>query len=333
MNKLRLIDAKPELVRIAGVTGMAFTDARFLTRLNRAIEELMNEGDWPGVVDRYHFKVYGGIIVLPGDLNRIAGVAADGTPREMMAPWYEFVASGPGPQESAGWLDHVIDRGETCVLQPIPGATATFLEVVGEVDERSDPEDDATRPKLIIRGWGEDGAWIRSTIGGARGDGLEVAINGDTEPKLTLSSVKFTGIASVIKPRTQGYVHLYCTIDDVRYHLATYAPNETLPSYRKYFVPNLDPKTTHTVLVRARKRFVLVRDDNDFLLVTHMGALESMIMALQKREEEDYVGYASLKAIAVDLLKKEAGAYRGTARKPAVTFSQGSAIGYMPHVR
>lgn len=333
MNKLRLKDAKPELARIAGVTGMQLTDARFLTRINRAIEELMNEGDWPGIVDRYRFSVYGGIIVLPADLNRIVGIAANGTPLETMAPWYEFVAGGPGPQEAHGWLDNVIDRGETSVLQPIPNAEATDLEVVGEVDERSDPDDDDTRPKIVVRGYGEDGAWIRSDIAGQRDDGLEIAINGDTAPKLTLSSVPFTAIESVIKPKTRGYVHLYCTIDGTRYHIASYAPNETLPSYRRYFVPLLDPDETHSVLVRARKRFIAVANDNDFLLITHMGALESMVMALQKKEDDDFAAYASHKAIAVDLLKKEALAYRGTARRPAITFSPGGSIGNIQHVR
>jgi len=333
MNRLRLIDAKSELARVAGAAGMAVTDARFLTRLNRATEELMNAGDWPGVVDRYRFAVYGGIVVLPGDLNRIVGVAANGSALEMAAPWYEFVASGPGPQEAHGWIDNVIDRGETCVLQPIPNGTATTLEVVGEVDERTTPGDNNARPLLTIRGYGADGAWVRTGTGDARKDGLDVAINGDTGDKTTLSSSQFTGIDSIIKPRTRGYVHLYCTIDSVRYHLATYAPGETLPSYRKYFVPFLDPEETHTVLVRARKRFIPVRNDNDFLLITHMGALESMLMALQKREEEDYAGYASLRSIAVGLLKEESSAYRGQARRPAVVMSQGAAIGFIPHVR
>lgn len=329
MNKLRLIDAKPDLTRIAGVTGMAVTDARFLTRLNRAIEELMNEGDWPGIVDRYRFTIAGGVIVLPRELNRILGVAADGLPMEMVSPWYEFVASGPGPQDEGGWTDNVIDRGETCTMLPIPDGSHAALEVEADLDERTA----GVRPSLIVRGYDQNGKWIRSEIDAVQADGIKIQINGDTPPRLVLSAVEFSSVESIIKPLTKGFVRLYCTIDGRRYLLGNYAPTETLPTYRQYFVPTLNANDTHTVIVRARKRFTPVRVDNDFLLVTHMGALESMVMALQKREEENFASYAALKAIAVGLLKKEALAYRGQVRKPAITISKSAAIGYMPSVR
>lgn len=330
MKKLRLIDAATELSRIMGASGMAVTDARVLTRLNRAIEELMNKGDWPGILDRYRFAVYGGMITLPGDLERIVSVAANGLPVDMVSPWYEFAANGPGPQDSQTWVDVALDRGEACTIQPIPAGEPCQLQVVGELDERVS----GVRPKILIRGYNADGAWVRSDIAGTRSDGIELEINGDTAPKQVNSPFNFTGVEAVIKPRTKGYVSLYAQGSTARYHLATYAPNETLPTYRKYFIPILDQSATNKILVRARKRFIPVRSDNDFLLITNMGALEEMLAALQCRKTNDINGYYGHKKAAVELLKEEAKSYLGEpAKKPAITFGRGFGTGGVDHVQ
>jgi hypothetical protein len=329
MIKRTLSQVRPELSRIAATSGLAVTDPTFIRRLNHATEELMNAGDWPGIVDRYRFAVYGGLITLPGDLNAVLGVAIDGSALEMASPWYEFVAAGPGPQDGTTWIDNVLDRGEACTIQQIPAETPCTLEVEGTFDERVDGD----RPSLIIRGYDENGEWIRSSIGGTQDDGLAVAINGDTNPKLIESSVDFLSVESVIKPQTKGFVRLYANNDGTRYHLATYAPDETVPSYRRYAIPFASPEKLHTVMVRARKRFVPVDSDNDILLISNMPALETMLMAIQKREADDFSAYGSLRQVAVALLSEEATAYRGKTRKPAITFSQGSSLGYIPHVR
>lgn len=329
MIKRTLSQVRPELSRIAATCGLAVTDARFVTKLNTATEELMNAGDWPGIVDRYRFKVYGGLITLPGDLNAIVGVAIDGSPLEMASPWYEYVASGPGPQEGVTWIDNVLDRGEACTIQQVPEETPCTLEVEGVIDERTD----LVRPTLIVRGYDENGEWLRSEIDGEQADGIEIEINGDTAPKLTASIVSLLAVESTIKPVTKGFVRLYANDGATRYHLATYAPKETVPSYRRYAIPFATEEDLHTVMVRARRRFVPVSNDNDILLISNMPALESMITAIAKREADEFSAYAALRTVAVTLLKEEAQAYRGKTRKPAITFSQGASIGYIPDVR
>jgi len=331
MIQLTLKDARPELSRIAGVTGFRVTDDRFLDRLNRAIEELMHEGDWPGVVDRYRFAVFGGLITLPGDLERILGIALDGgSPLAMSSPWYEFVQNGPGPQEERGWLDTVLDRGECCTFQGIPDdGTAYTLRVYGRVDERVNGE----RPKILLRGFDGNGGWIRTQMGEDWIDGVEVEINGDTAPFFIIPPMGFRMVEAVLKPQTRGTVDIKATNGAAVYHLASYAPIETHPSYRRYFVPFLDPAITHNVLIRARKRFVPVRDDNDFLLISHMGALGAMLKALQKSDADDIGGYFNFKKIAVGLLNKEARSYFGEAVNPVMTFAPGFGMGGIPHIQ
>lgn len=330
MNRITLKDARPELARLAGVTGFNALDSRFLARLNRAIEELMNAGDWPGVVDRYRFRNFDGLITLPAEFQRIVGVAIDNVPMEMRSPWFEFVQDGPGQQDSTGWVDLVLDRGDVCTFQPIPDdGTEYTLRVVGEVDERESGE----RPAIIVRGYDADGEPVRTDIDGARSDGEAVAINGDTVPKQTDSVTAFSEVTAVIKPETRGNVDLYATNGTDTIHIARYSPREKTPSYRQYFVPGIASEAGHTVLVRARRRFIPVRDDNDFLLISNMGALESMLMALQKREAEDLINYMGLRKVAIGLLADEAKRYLGASRKPVITFARDFGIGSIPHVQ
>ncbi len=330
MIKRTLKELRPELTRVAAMTGLTASDPRFVTKLNLALEELFNEGDWPGVVDRYRFTTYGGLVVIPGDLDRIMQVAFDATPVEMRQEWFEFLQFGPGVQDGNTWFDAMIDRGETCLFREIPDV-GYKLKVKGRVDER----EDGVRPKIRILGYDENRRWIRTADGdGVLQDGFEVEIDGDSGSKAVTTNAAITGIVGVQKPVTKGFVDFYSVKDgEADYHIATYAPRETTPSYRQYTIPFVASDDTASVIARCRRRFVPVVNDTDVVPISNLPALESMVMAIQKREAEDYAGYAALKSIAVDLLNKEANAYRGVQRKPALTFSESALIGAIPHVQ
>jgi hypothetical protein len=149
---------KSELVRVGGITGFNITDPRIKARFNQGTQELMNEGDWPGVVDRYLFHVSDGNIVLPSFLDRIMGVAVNGLPYEMRSPWFEFVEYGPGYNNGIDWLDVVIDRDEQPVSACLPVGTGYVLYTVGEVDERTA----GIRPYITVQGRKSNGRDVRS---------------------------------------------------------------------------------------------------------------------------------------------------------------------------
>lgn len=328
MIRRTLAEVRPELSRIAGESGMALTDTRFLKILNRATEELMSEGDWPGVVDRYRFAAYSGLITLPGDLNRIMAVAVDDVPIEMRSDWYEFMQAGPGIQDSNSWLDAAIDRGEACTFRDMPDE-GYKLKVVTQVDERVA----TVRPTINVQGYDEDGGWIRSESGGVYSDGLKLELNGDTGARETITAGDVTALEAVIKPVTRGEVSLYAHNNSESVHLATYAPRETHPSYRRYFIPFLVKEEESTVLIRARRRFVPIREESDFLIITNLPALESMIMAIRRRETDNLDDYFKFRMTAIKLLQKEAEAYRGKSNKPVITFGRGFGMDGVHHVQ
>lgn len=328
MRRVLYKDIKAELARLAGVSGVAVNDPRLLLRLNKAQEELVHEGDWLGVVDRYNFVAYDGNIVLPADFERIVGFSANYTPQEMRAAWYEFVLDGPGPQEDFSGVDGVLDRGHVCTFRQVPTTGGPyFLRVYGTMDERVS----GVRPKIIVQGYDNNGQWVRSLIDGVMEDGIEIEINGDSGTHMLETDFGWTHIEAVIKPETKGEVQFWLWDNEEEYHIATYAPRETRPFYRSYFVPSLSSQLQHYILLRARRRFIPIARDNDALLISNLNALESMMIALKKREAEDANGYATFKGAAVDILRKESASCNGKSRKPAITFVPGFGMGEVAH--
>lgn len=334
---------KAELARVAGSSGMSMNDVRVREIFNEATEELMNEGDWPGVVDRYQFRIRNGHIILPYFLDRIMGVAVNNTAYSLRSPWYEFVEYGPGTQNQCNWIDAVIDRDETAIQVPMPCGTAWSLYTVCEVDERVAN----VRPTLIVQGRNGANRIVRTYAGTAWMDGETLELNGDTDPFTFAGTALFSEITNVIKPETNGYVELWGTNGTSNELLASYAPDETNPSYHAYFLPTLsreidccclpcnddNPERYATVLVRGRKRFIPVNSDNDPCIISNIPAMKAMFMAIQWKQTNNFESYAAYKATAVDIMKKEAAGYRGRTKTPTLTFGRGASLGYMPVVR
>lgn len=334
-------------------------DARIKELANQAIEELMNEGDWPGVVDRYLFRSENGHIVLPAFLDRIMGVAINNIPYSLKSPWYEFVEYGPGPQGDCNWVDSVIDRDEVAIQAQFPDVDdgPWTLYTKCEVDEMVD----GVRPTILVNGSAGNGRVVRTNAGTAWINGEELELNGDTPDYTFYGTSVFESVTSVIKPETNGYIELWATNGDSAEDilLATYSPEQTNPSFHAYFLPALkncwgmgtilngccwcpsgdnDGQDNNgpqdiTVLLRGRRRYAPILSDNDELIISNIPALISMMMAVWKREVSDPVGYGGYKAAAIDIMNKEAKSYRGKTKTPALTFTMGGSVGTMPYVR
>ncbi len=350
MIQRTLKQVRSELQAVAGTTGMNVSDSRFTDRLNLCQQELMDTGDYPGVVDRWLFKAdqATGHVALPSFLDRLMSVTVDDVPRTIVSPWYEFYQYGPGQQDDYTaygrarrcWIDVVMDRGETPVQVPIPDSNSGMdgpwvLRIYPAVDETVGAE----IPVINVQGLDDDGLIIRSLTDGTAGDyytGLNIPI--DFAQGYVETTQQYSKITGVIKPATNGYVKItaWNGVDEVE--LSNYAYNETTPSYRRYYIPAIHNRGRSGVrekvlLGRCRKRFVPVSEDDDLLIISNINALKSMIIAQWKRDAGDYEAYGIQKQTAVDILKREAEGYHGKSRIPSITFQRGYPVGPSPCVR
>jgi hypothetical protein len=325
-----------EIARICGSTGMSTADPRVMAYVNAAIEELMNEGDWPTIIDRLRFKMTTGHLVLPGDYDRMLYCTIDRIPRVMQSPWFEFVgygldtleagASVPMENELFPRFEGVLDKDAVATFENIDedDGNTYYPRVYGTADERIS----GVRPNIIIQGYDSAGNWIRTSDGsGGYIDGISIAINGDTTPFYIQSSQSISNITGIIKPVTKNSVLLYASTatGSVNNYIGQYISKDTTPIYRQYSVPGLGDDHVHHVLARCRRRFVPVTGDNDFLLITNLPALKAMVQAVYYLEANMSDDYMKNKTVAVDLLQKEAKAYVGLQRqKPLFTMNEGT---------
>ncbi len=354
-------NVKPELARVAGTTGMSVTDPRLLVRTNLAVQELMNEGAWPGVVDRWKIRAVSGKIVLPPDLDMLLEFTVDGIPQTVMSPWAEFVNYGPAIGEDLlarnsntnlqrTWWGcqggNVYDRGELPVYTQIPVSDGSC----GCADIPVGPwfiRQYATRTETegiysTVQGL-KDGMIVRTEVVTSDGSGMEW-INGERIPisngsSFWQSTETFDSITAYTKPETNGYVRITAWNGTDEIELSNYAPAETTPSYHHYWSPRLEAMRCdgdtclRVVLARCRRRFVPVEEDTDVMIISNVLALKEMMIAQWKREADNLESYAAHKQTAIDIMRKESVAYTGKVRMPALTFQRGAALGTMPALR
>lgn len=345
MVRRTLGQVKPMLAQTAGQSGMPVADALLTEYVNNAVQELMNEGDWPGVVDRWHFRFNEttALVTLPWFLDRLIDVTVDDVPLEIRSPWYEFVQYGPGIQREAdqdrvnrrAWVNVVMDRGDVPTqhnlpLEPSPW-TLNFQPLQSE-----EPTTTAN-----VQGLDEDGNFIRTfqITSGTNGDwvnGENVVLSSGTGTYSTTQ--QFKSIVSVsFNQQRYGPIVLTAT-NGTTIPLSTIQFDEPNTSYRQYFIPHLWRQNTtdynhRIILARCRRRFVPVSEDTDTLIIGNVLALQQMMRAQWFRNVPDPQQEAICKANAIDLMRKEAMAYMGKARVPSLTIQRGNPIGAMQFLR
>jgi hypothetical protein len=117
----------------------------------------------------------------------------------------------------------------------------------------------------------------------------------------------FRDIDAINKTPTKGWVRVYALdpLTSVESCIAILAPDETLPQYRRYAIPGFENEEGSAVTVLAKRKFIPVTNDDDDLIVTNLGALKMMAIAIEKEENNNLVEAKIYEDKAVDLLKEE----------------------------
>jgi hypothetical protein len=123
--------------------------------------------------------------------------------------------------------------------------------------------------------------------------------------KTTINS--FAQIDAINKTPTKGWVRIYAVNPEtaVESCIAILAPDETLPQYRRYAIPGFENEEGSAVTVLAKRKFIPVTRDDDDLIVTNLGALKMMAIAIEKEENNNLVEAKIYEDKAVELLKEE----------------------------
>lgn len=286
--------------------GVCPDDPRCIDAVNEAVERLVGK---PNLTEKLTIRAmritaWGNMLTLPRIVDRVLKVRYDGDAVSAHSRWYEFMANGPGfaRDDSLGYQD-LIDRGETPVQYDIPSHADGYHLLV-----LSDHEED-TGTRVRVRGLDETG---REVLTDGMGELIPITGGHEEGSYATFSTALFSDIINVSKPRTNGYVYLSTWDPDTgeRFHLATYHPDETTPSYRRYSLKgwNFDSDAvpySHSVFALAKLRAVPATRDEDPLLIDNRSAIKAMVQALYNYDSGSPKEGASYEGIAEKILLDE----------------------------
>lgn len=145
---------------------------------------------------------------------------------------------------------------------------------------------------------------------------LVTSFSGLTLTELSrITSNAFRHVDAINKTATKGWVRVYAVDPDTGDEacVAILAPDETLPMYRRYAIPGYENENGSVVTVLAKRKFIPVISDDDDLIITNLGALKMMAIAIEKEENNNLDEAAKYEAKALDLLREELREVQGSA--------------------
>lgn len=274
---------------IASTLGLAQSDSRVIEYCNDAIEALLYSGKCKGTTIRYAVCVNNSCLTWPREIETIEAAALCTTPIVIRNGWYEFLGGGPGivSEDSGCAGSALVDRGSACAFDDIT-TTGNKIAVYCDANE-------AAGAKILLRYYDSTGNKVYSTVSGAREEGEYITLPAGGAYAYSTYEVFPNGLYAVIKPATNRQVRLYeynITTAALR-PLAYYAPDETVPEYRRSIVPGLsnqcgdgDAECDQKVItVVAKIRFIPAVNDNSILCIPYPRAIRLATQAIKKEED------------------------------------------------
>jgi hypothetical protein len=309
--------------RIAKHLNLCATDSRTTDYINEAQRRLIESGKWKGTYGKFTLCATNGCIAWPRQIETIETVAVCSNPGTVRNGWFEFVESGYGLMSDKDNIGYqLLDRGESPTHSDLSGAgkqlrVYAFLEA------------DAGKT-VTIQGYDSNNNWVRTLKSGSGAtavyqDGEVVTlINGYVD-----TATSFKSVTNVLKDTTQGNVQVYEITDAATptlVDIATYQPDETLPSYRRSMIPSLggaagcedgDEKRV-PVTVIAKLRFINAVNDTDVLMVSDLYAVKNMAIAIKLEENRDFGAAAEYRNLAYDSLQNQIANHMGDGVVPVL---------------
>lgn len=262
----------PDQLKVPLATATTDQKAYWTGKLNQVQDRLMDMGTWSGCwVYVPQMPIYSGYITLPRRFRTCEGVN---------------LCCGPRPIYSRFWNFNQASRSRPCTNAVVSiGDTAqTFLDPEPDFKLRikSSTAGDNTKLVTLIGGVDDSENELFSTI-------MLTITAGSPATTTQLYSV----LPRISKVATTGQVDLY-SVDSVTAAetlIATYAPWETLPSYKRYQIvgqalqPSADDPTSAECLCTLG--YVPAVSDTDLILPGVLGALKHGLKALAYEDTSD----------------------------------------------
>lgn len=309
--------------------------AEFDFRLMQVVELFFSLGTWRSMWRRLTLNVYDGRLTIPRGFDTCRQVASGcGCPIPIYSQFHRFAGFGVSVVDStlqfeprlSGWVAGLRLLDENAQTFRIPTGTFTLRAVATEVSA-----DGLT----LIGGFDADGNELFGEI-------TLALINGAAN-----TTQQYTQLPEIQKAVTTNAVLLYAvdTTTAVATLIASYAPGETIPSYRQYDAAGFCSSTTDAPVVSAicKLGFMTAVTSNDIIIPGNINALALGLQSIGFRDKVDpvnagiYMGPNSpaktgKMAGAIDILDAELEELQAS-EQTVLQVSENFACGNIPNVR
>lgn len=281
----------PLVTEAAGSDG---TSARFLTILNRAVETLMEMGDFDEALQEYCFDSCHKCVYVPPEIKSIRKARVNGRVSGVFNRVFQYQPNGPG---GATWCGPsiLVDKGPAQFFYDQPECPSHLLIVTDECEDagkwlRIAGTDIYNRP-VVSPTTGKP--YIEFDLGAGKAQFFEAK--------------GFTKLATVAKAQTRGNVYIYEFLPELNQTgnlLTLILPWQQNPEYRKYLVNGVGDGE-FSVEILAKRRHVPLYHDAQAVLIDSTNAVIAAIQynrALDNRDMEGMQVYRSeISRIMLDL--------------------------------
>lgn len=281
-------DAVPFVSRFVGSGGSCPSAQVVKDRINEAVRRLLEKSDWKNTQQPITVQTFNNTFTLPYQFEAARLLLIDGTPKRIFNRGYTYMEGGPGAYDYANsGAGDLVDMGN---------GYPTFFDL---------PKFDPEVPYYLIAAGTDQG---NLTVWGRDENMQEVVnssgINGYTLPMsqwtngvegeldtgfITVADKRFRTIDAIKLPDgRKDHVTLFAYNPDNHYmaFLGKYAPQETRPDYRRYQIRGLnctdDRGDPTCVNVLAKVRYIPAVREDDVLLIQHLDAIKSMVIAIRE---------------------------------------------------
>lgn len=299
-------DIYQEIQRVLGTCSEEETYAK----INEAIEELANLGNWDPMVIYMDICTDKCEITLPDDIEVPLAINVGGTPADFRNKWFEFHLNGPGSECcgtscSFAWNDK--------------GNFPTFRDPVKASKIAAYPEGvEAQGLSLRVYGYDDCGKWIMTPdCDGIMRDGFELPILSGFGSGMTVSQ-KVKRITRISKPVTSSYIKVVALDPGASKGgtlLGLLRPNMTEPEFRRITISGGGTAVLSDehaacncitwVRMRARRKTFKVSQLSDAIPLHSVTALKMMAQAIKKYEADLLDEYAKYFNAAREALQRE----------------------------
>lgn len=271
--------------------------ADLLRSLNQVLARVYTMGTYRDLTVQYSIPVVDAGITLPEDADSVIFTTVNNSPVPVRSMWHDFRSVGSGNATDMSW--GLIDSGYWPILRLLPEAGITVLYVVPALDSYDLTAIDTDTGEIVtVVGENADGERFQASVA----SGLNTITFSETVTDI--AQIRFESLLRKYDIRT--------TAADPDTTIATVGPDSGITRFRRYRL-NRSTDGETMVHVLCKRRFQPIKDGNDVVYVTNVGALKHGLLGRIAEDNADLERAQYHWGECQRLLEEEASSSRGAA--------------------